>query len=150
MVPSAATVARIHTEGILELLQPSFLDNNVLWFRWTVTVVSMGVVAMETTTCFRGLSFRFQSRWSVVGWAFGFCVHVVTYYLCVCAREGGTGFSCYTGRSLPSHAHTHSSTRNMTSLLYTHLCTHSFTHVHTPMYTLLHTCTHTHTVTPPH
>ena len=89
MVPSAATVARIHTEGILELLQPSFLDNNVLWFRWTVTVVSMGVVAMETTTCFRGLSFRFWSRWSMVGWAFGLCVHVVTYYLCVCVQERG-------------------------------------------------------------
>lgn len=30
-VTSASTVARIHTEGIFELLQPGFLDDNVLW-----------------------------------------------------------------------------------------------------------------------
>ena len=88
ILTSAATVARIHTEGIFELLQPSFLDDNVLWLGWTITVVSMGVVAMETTTCFGGLCFWFQSRWSmIVGQVFGLCVvHVVTYHLRVQER----------------------------------------------------------------
>ena len=127
MVPSGATVARIHTEGILELLQLSFLDNNVLWFRWTVTVVSMGVVAMETTTCFRGLSFRFRSRWSMVGWAFGLCVHVVTYYLCVCVQERGKQDSAAIQVEVYPLTLTHTPPH---ALLHTHSSTHTPPHTH--------------------